>query len=63
MKKRFGVVHGVAQCKSCGWETQSYKNAQALAAKHARHHGHQVTGEVGYAYTYDGRGERTVAKS
>lgn len=54
MKKSFGVVHGIAECQTCGWKTQSYKNAQALAAKHAKKYGHRVEGEVACAYTYDG---------
>jgi len=57
VKRTFGVVHGVATCDTCGWETQSYKNAQAIAARHAQLHGHRVHGEVGYAYEYDGEGE------
>jgi hypothetical protein len=56
MKKAFGVTHGIATCNTCGWTTESYKNAQAIAAKHAKDKGHVVVGEVGYAYTYDGRG-------
>lgn len=55
MKKSFGVVHGIAQCQTCGWSTSSYKNAQAIAAKHAKTKGHRVTGEVGYAYEYNGK--------
>lgn len=55
MKKEFGVTHGIATCETCGWSTQSYKNAQAIAAKHAQTKGHRVVGEVAYAYTYDGK--------
>ena len=50
----FGVIHGIAECKDCGWTTTTYKNAQATAAKHARAHGHEVHGEVAYAYRYYG---------
>lgn len=57
--RQFGVVHGVATCEDCGWTTESYKNAQANAARHARAHGHRVVGEVGCAYTYDGREEES----
>lgn len=52
--RTFGVVHGQAHCDDCTWETQSYKNAQALAAQHAKRYGHKVRGEVGAAYTYEG---------
>ena len=55
LKKSYGVVHAFAKCKDCSWETESYKNAQATAAIHARTYGHRVDGEVGNAFTYDGR--------
>lgn len=54
MKRSYGVVHGMAACATCGWETQSYKNAQALAAIHARKYGHHVEGELGISFTYTG---------
>lgn len=54
MKRSYGVIHGLAECRDCNWSTASYKNAQALAARHAKAKGHCVKGEVGYAYTYDG---------
>jgi len=53
MKRKYGVVHGLAECQDCGWSTTSYKNAQALAARHAAHYGHRVIGEIGCAYEYD----------
>jgi hypothetical protein len=49
-----GVVHGIASCKDCDWETHSYKNAQALAAQHARCYGHHVEGELGISFSYTG---------
>ncbi len=55
MRKSYGVVHGVASCEGCDWETHCYKNAQANAARHAKAKGHKVCGEVGCGYTYDGR--------
>jgi hypothetical protein len=51
----YGVVHGLAECQSCGWSTNSYKNAQAIAKKHAEKYGHQVVGELGISFSYDGR--------
>jgi len=53
-ERRYGVVHGLANCRDCGWETQSYKNAQALAARHALTYGHHVEGEIGISYVYVG---------
>ena len=54
MKKQYGVVHGMATCQDCGWFTQTYKNAQATAAIHARVWGHHVTGELGIYFSYIG---------
>ena len=58
MSRKYGVVHGVAYCLDCEWKTDSYKNAQAIAAKHAKHYGHRVDGELGIAFSYDYRGTR-----
>ena len=58
MKKSFGVVHGIAECRDCEWSTQAYKNAQANASRHAVAKGHRVEGEVGCAYVYDARGDK-----
>jgi len=48
----YGVVHAFVECETCGWTTHSYKNAQALAAQHARRHKHKVSGELGIAFSY-----------
>jgi len=54
MKHEYGVVHGLAECKDCGWKTVSYKNAQAIAAIHAKKYHHKVVGELGISFEYDG---------
>ena len=54
MKRTYGVVHGMARCLDCGWTTESYKNAQALAARHAMHYGHRIEGEIASSYSYFG---------
>jgi hypothetical protein len=54
MKHHFGVIHAIANCSDCDWQTQSYKNAQAIAAKHARHHKHKVFLEWAMGGFYDG---------
>ena len=54
MTHTYGVVHGMVWCTDCGWSTESYKNAQALAAQHARRYGHHVKGELGIAFSYTG---------
>lgn len=56
MKYSYGVIHAVVRCVDCGWETYSYKNAQAIAKIHARTHGHRVEGELGISFMYDDRG-------
>ncbi len=53
-KRSTWLVHGVAACTTCGKEFTAYKNCQALAAKHARATGHIVTGELGFAFRYEG---------
>ena len=63
MKRSYGVVHGIATCKDCGWYTDSYKNAQANAARHAEAHGHHVEGEVAYAYSYTGTAKKSKEAS
>ena len=54
MKYDYGVIHAIADCVDCGWHCESYKNAQALSAKHARKYKHTVKGEVANAFTYYG---------
>ena len=55
MKKSAGLVHAIFHCEDCEWEAPNYKNAQAIAAKHAMTKKHKVTGETGIAIIYDGR--------
>ena len=54
MRHTGGTVHGIGNCQTCGWHTESYKNAHAIAAQHARKHKHVVSVEVAYNYTYFG---------
>ena len=56
MKKTIGVVHVIAECKECEWRTESYKNGQAIAAKHAKKYEHVVIVDVGLVVEYDGKG-------
>ncbi len=62
MNRSYGVVHGVAYCLDCDWRTESYKNAQAIAAIHAKKYGHRVEGELGIAFSYDYRDEGSSLK-
>lgn len=52
---QYGVVHGLAKCDNCGWQSGSYKNIQAVAANHAKATGHVVQGEVAYMFVYGGK--------
>ncbi len=63
MSDSYGVVHGVAHCLDCDWSTESYKNAQAISAKHARKYGHRVEGELGIAFSYDYRGSASFPEN
>lgn len=55
MRKIYLPIHAIVNCLDCGWKTESYKNAQAIAAKHARKKGHRVVGEIGISIGYDAR--------
>jgi len=55
MRKDYGVMHCVAVCQDCGWRSESYKNGQAIAARHAKAKKHKVEVDVGFFCTYDGR--------
>ena len=55
MIKQFGKTHTIAQCEDCSWRSENYKNGQALAAKHAKHHKHKVSVEIAIGGYYDGR--------
>jgi len=57
MKYSYGVVHAIVHCEDCEWKTYSYKNAQAIAKIHAQKHRHSVCGELGIAFSYNGRKE------
>ena len=56
LTKSFGVVHGLVECEDCGWKSESYKNAQATAAIHARRYGHKVLVEITISGSYNGHG-------
>lgn len=58
MKYSYGVIHAYFECDDCGWKTTSYKNAQAIAAIHARTHKHNVDGEIANRVAYFGREEK-----
>ncbi len=43
------------ECEDCDWKADGYKNAQAIAAKHAKFHKHKVNGETAIGGYYNGR--------
>ena len=51
MKNKMSVVHVIAYCLSCGWQTEDYIYGRRKAAQHAKGFCHRVSVEVGYAYT------------
>jgi hypothetical protein len=55
MKTEYGVIHGIAECENCSWESSSYKNILAISKIHAEKHHHKVRGEVCSMFVYDGR--------
>lgn len=59
MKYSYGVIHAIVGCLDCNWKTYSYKNAQAIAKIHAQKHKHRVNGELGIAFSYNGRNNET----
>jgi len=57
LRKYSGVVHADFLCEDCGARFNNYRNAQALAAKHAKSTGHFVRGEIGIAVWYNRKDE------
>lgn len=55
MKIEMSVVHVIADCRDCSWESGDYLTAQESAAKHAKEKKHTVSVEVAKAGTYDGK--------
>ena len=48
----YSKIHAQAWCATCGKQFGNWKNAQALAAQHAKTYGHQTRGETGFAFSY-----------
>lgn len=54
MKKHAWFYCGFAECKDCGWKSDSYKNLLGISAIHARRYKHKVAVDLGFAAEYDG---------
>jgi hypothetical protein len=46
------LVHVIAQCTVCAWESQNYLAAQLLAKRHVKETGHRVKADLGYVAEY-----------
>jgi len=46
MKKTTWCVGAQAECQDCDWHSSNWINAQAVGAKHAKHHNHFVRVET-----------------
>ena len=57
MRKGIGLLDVDLLCEDCGKIFNNNINGQALAAKHAKHYKHRVTGEITICIVYDGREE------
>jgi hypothetical protein len=53
MKYIYSPVAIEVECQDCDWKTESYKNGQALAAKHAKKYGHAVKGTLHIYFVYN----------
>lgn len=51
-RTRKALIHGIAECRTCGWRCEDYLTVQGLAEKHARETGHHVTADLGYVVEY-----------
>ena len=43
----------MAWCVNCDWELES-RNAEGVAAQHARKYGHKTEGEITYTFVIEG---------
>ena len=57
MDRRSGVVHAIGGCRNCEAEFTNWKNALALAAKHAKATGHTTWAEQCISVEYGPRTE------
>lgn len=46
------LIHGIADCKACGWRCENYRTVQRESAQHARETGHIVIVDLGYYVEY-----------
>ena len=46
-----GLMHCIAECKSCAWRDEHYVGAARAATRHCRETGHEVMVDQGIIYT------------
>lgn len=46
--KGYSLVHGLADCQTCGWNEEDYKTAAKKGREHANKTGHIVHIELGF---------------
>ena len=49
---RKALIHFVAKCDVCEWQTEDYLRGQVAASDHSRKTGHIVSAEAGYSIKY-----------
>lgn len=57
------LIHFIANCMDCSWETGDFLAGQKAARQHAKRYKHKVSGESGYSVVYDGRDEARAAEA
>lgn len=55
MKKDKSLIHLIAKCEECNWESGNYLVGSDAAYAHARKKKHLVMMEMGYSVIIDGR--------
>ena len=50
--RRKALVHFIAHCTVCSWQTQDYLTGQKKVAAHAKNTGHKVIADLGYICAY-----------
>lgn len=63
-KPRTHIIHAMATCLDCDWESQDYSTARRKGWDHNRRTGHAVRVEIGRAFHYPRRqGEQDEDKA
>jgi len=55
MRTKKALVHVIAKCEDCEWETGNYHDGVEAARKHSKNYNHLVRVEEGWVYAFDSR--------